>query len=581
MSGGRSAAGSPEARSRSGNPEEDSITKLEREREKALRAAADARLAEREVLEQHDRIRQLTRQLADAERRLDALRRRQAVRLALRLADGARALLDSVPSRRAAIRPSAERPPDAARWADGPRTFPGVDLDPRTLPGRYRDALLHALLGSVAATGRLRIVVVEGTQEASGEAGLAAAIHGSLAGHGFDVMVTGAAATAPDSVRNADVIVVTDPGFDPLIVPPGIIRIAWPPQRDAAAGGRRSAAGWPSAVIAEYDIVISTNGDPAGLFVDAVERWLRASRIAIRAPAGSIATASTWGDTYFARDLRAALRGAGWPSRIHFHDVWDDPAIGRDDVVLDLLGLYEARTWQGASHVLWQVSHPELASSELYENYDLVFVASDSFAAAMDELVEVPVRPLHQATDPQRFRPDPTGPAHELLFVGNWRTGRRILEDLLPTDHGLAVYGRGWTPDRLDPAYHAAESIPNDELDGYYAAAAIVLNDHWRGMQREGFLSNRLYDAAACGALVISDDVEGMAAEFDGGVIGYRDRRHLRELIDYYLAHPDERRSTSERARRAVLERHTFAHRAQQLVEAIEPILRRIRGTMG
>jgi spore maturation protein CgeB len=92
-------------------------------------------------------------------------------------------------------------------------------------------------------------------------------------------------------------------------------------------------------------------------------------------------------------------------------------------------------------------------------------------------------------------------------------------------------------------------------------------------MRREGFLSNRLYDASAAGAFVITDHVDGLEAEFDGGVVGYRDRAELRELIDHFLAAPDERREHAKRARAAVLDRHTFDHRARRFVELVAPLL--------
>jgi spore maturation protein CgeB len=243
-------------------------------------------------------------------------------------------------------------------------------------------------------------------------------------------------------------------------------------------------------------------------------------------------------------------------------------------VSLHLFGLAEAPLRAGQLNVLWHISHPDRATPELYERYDLVFVASDSFASWIEEQVRVPVKPLHQATDPARFRAEPTGPHHELLFVGNSRRVRRhILEDVLPTEHELAVYGTGWTPDLLDPQYLAGELVPNDQLGAYYASAAIVLSDHWPDMQAEGFMSNRLYDAAAAGAFVISDEVDGLESEFDGGIVAYHDADHLRMLIDHYLDHPDERRSLAERARRAVLERHTFDKRVRELVDAVEPLL--------
>jgi spore maturation protein CgeB len=162
-----------------------------------------------------------------------------------------------------------------------------------------------------------------------------------------------------------------------------------------------------------------------------------------------------------------------------------------------------------------------------------------------------------------------------LLFIAGWRPGgRRILEDLLPTERRLTVYGGRWTAERIDPAYLGGAAIRNPDLAAYYGAASIVLNDHWAGMRREGFLSNRLYDASAAGAFVITDEVDGLEAEFDGGVVGYRDRRHLHDLIEHYLEHPAVRRVRSERARAAVLERHTFAHRARTFIDAVTPLLR-------
>ena len=170
------------------------------------------------------------------------------------------------------------------------------------------------------------------------------------------------------------------------------------------------------------------------------------------------------------------------------------------------------------------------------------------------------------------------GPAHELLVVAGWRDDRHVVDDLLPTEHDLAVYGRNWLPEHLDPRYHRGDYIPNDELARTYAAASIVLNDHAAPMRREGFLSNRLFDAAASGAFVISDDAPGIAEAFDGGILAYRDREHLPELVDRYLSDADERRAAAARARAAVLARHTFEQRAAAIVDAVAPLLDRRDG---
>jgi glycosyl transferase family 1 len=506
---------------------------LERERARAEAAGEDASRAERELLEAQALVRKLEAQLATAERRLESLRRQPAVRVATGIGGRIAELASVVRSRSGQPgRRRAGRVPSMARSLEG--------IDRRDLSRHYRETLLAALHGRPTQGGPFTV-----------------APFGPM-----DDLVQGLAARGIEATRDdpaPDAILVNHPDIIPLRLPDGPIQIGIHP-----------------AVSDDFDILVGPSDEPATAVVDALDRWLRATRVGIRIPAPNPAYADAWGDTHLARPFRNALRRAGWAARIRLRHVWDQSFVGVDDVVLDLLGLHEATGGAGAVRALWQISHPELARPDLYDRYDLAFVASDQFAARMAERVDVPVHPLHQATDPDRFQPHAGGPPHQLLFVGGWRqAGRRILEDLLPTEHSLAVYGGRWTPERIDPRYLGGEAIPNAELPAYYGAAAIVLNDHWAGMRREGFLSNRLYDAAAAGAFVISDEVEGLETEFDGGIVGYRDRAHLRELVDHFLANPEERRELSQRARRAVLERHTFDARAHRFIEVVEPLLAR------
>jgi hypothetical protein len=503
---------------------------LERERARADAASQDADRAERELLEAQARVRQLESKLAATERRLETLRRRADVRVGDGLRAGVGALRSAVGRRR-----SPEPPP-----VEGPRTvirsFEGVE--PRDLPARYRETLLGALAG------------------APGVAAFTVVPFGPM-----DELMAGLEARGIVRSRDqfgADAIVITDPRIAyPDRLPEGPIRIAVHP---AAGPG--------------FDIQVGPSDDQAGAVIGAIERWLWATRVGIRIPAPHPGAADSWGDTHFARAFRDALRRAGWEARTRLRHVWDQPFVGVDDVVLDVLGLHEATSAPGAVRVMWQISHPELARPALYARYDVAFAASDGFAARMAGQVEMAVHPLHQATDPERFRPTPGGPTHDLLFVGGWRqAGRRILEDLLPTDHELAVYGGRWTPERIDPRHLGGAMVPNDELAAFYGGAAIVLNDHWAAMRREGFLSNRLYDAAAAGAFVISDRVDGLEEEFDGGILGYGDREELRVLVDRFLADPGARRDHAERARAAVLARHTFDHRARRFIEVVGPLL--------
>ena len=249
--------------------------------------------------------------------------------------------------------------------------------------------------------------------------------------------------------------------------------------------------------------------EPTAAVASVTRSWPGRRRPATASGSGSRPATSSrrWGDYHFARGPPAVARAC------RSSDADPSPArLGLDrsrratTSRSTCSGFKEAPTRPSQVNILWQISHPDLASPELYERYDHVFVASDRFAARMADRVTIPVTPLHQATDPERFRPDPTGPAPRSPVRRQLQeVRRRIVDDVVATGHEIAVYGGAWRPDLLDPRFLKGENIPNDELNRYYSSAAIVLNDHWNDMVAEGFISNRLYDALACGAFVISD----------------------------------------------------------------------------
>jgi spore maturation protein CgeB len=96
-------------------------------------------------------------------------------------------------------------------------------------------------------------------------------------------------------------------------------------------------------------------------------------------------------------------------------------------------------------------------------------------------------------------------------------------------------------------------------------------------MREHGYISNRIYDALACGALVLSDDVPGMAERFGDAVATYGSAEQLRELIDRLLADPAERRRRAARGRAIVLAAHTFSHRVDELLALIDARVRESR----
>ncbi len=290
----------------------------------------------------------------------------------------------------------------------------------------------------------------------------------------------------------------------------------------------------------------------------------------IKTGANNRLVAQEWGDVHFAEALARQLRRRGHRAIVQVLNEWDDALGFECDVVLHLKGLSPYVPKPGQFNVLWCISHPEKLTVDECESYNLVCAASERFASDLGKRVRVPVCVLDQATDPRVFYPEENARYdHELVFVANSRkVMRRVMSDLLPTERGLAVYGTNWRG-LIDDHYIVAEHVPNDELHKVYSSSAIVLNDHWDDMREHGFISNRIYDALACGALVLSDELPELSDRFGETVVTYSDRAELQGLIERLLASPKERAKRGRRGRELVLAHHTFEHRVDQLLEIL------------
>jgi len=298
-------------------------------------------------------------------------------------------------------------------------------------------------------------------------------------------------------------------------------------------------------------------------------RWA----IVTSAPKGE--AGEQWGDTWFARDLAAALRRAGQHARVVSRAGANSDRRSEDDVVLVLRGLREVRPPQERDNIwmLWVISHPEMVTEDELQAFDAAFVASESWAAPGG----VAVTPLLQATAPARFTP--TAGTHDgtnVLFVGSTRGEfRPVVRAALQSSRAedLEIFGVGWA-EYVDPDKIAGQFLPNDDLPVAYANAGIVLNDHHREMAREGFLSNRLFDAVASGARVMTDRARGIEDVFGDAVVVYEDEDQLVEL----LAQPVESVFPDEASRQMAAERiardHSFDVRASILIDRAE----RLRG---
>lgn len=294
-------------------------------------------------------------------------------------------------------------------------------------------------------------------------------------------------------------------------------------------------------------------------------------KIAIKIPPADCRKAQTWGDYHLALCLKRALENLGCPTLVQCQSDWYNSQDSTCDAVIVLRGLRSYQTNKHHFNILWNISHPDLVSIREYNQYDYVLISSIPWSNAMKSKLNVPVEAMLQCTDPHLFKPFYREDCwHELLFVGNSRSaGRKIINDLLPTSKDLSVYGNAWSR-FIDPKYIKGRYIPNDELYKYYSSCDILLNDHWHDMRSKGFINNRIFDALASEAFIISDDIIGLEDVVPNSVVVYHTRKELEELIDYYLAHPELRKKKANIGAEIVRNRHTYAKRAERFIEIIK-----------
>ncbi len=169
---------------------------------------------------------------------------------------------------------------------------------------------------------------------------------------------------------------------------------------------------------------------------------------------------------------------------------------------------------------------------------------------------------------PQFTRVDKFYPAvqenlkRKLLFVANqWPDFpvRKTVQYAKNTGIQIDVFGDNWDNILVDEAasWWKARQIPNDQLKFFYSSADIVLNDTRPDMIEAGFISNRIFDATACGTLVISDYMPEIEEIYGDSVPMYKSPEEFKQLIDFYLSHPEERHRLALKAQKITLERFT------------------------
>jgi len=139
-------------------------------------------------------------------------------------------------------------------------------------------------------------------------------------------------------------------------------------------------------------------------------------------------------------------------------------------------------------------------------------------------------------------------------------------------DLGLNIWGpKGWLESPLKDYYRGRAS--GDEVLEIYRKTKIVPNTHYKKEPAEA-ITLRPFEAMGSGAMLVSDDVRSSIFELfkDGEeFVSFHDgdTAKLREIIKYYLAHPEERLDIARRGYEKVMAKHTYQVRMKEMIDIV------------
>jgi spore maturation protein CgeB len=212
----------------------------------------------------------------------------------------------------------------------------------------------------------------------------------------------------------------------------------------------------------------------------------------------------------------------------------------------------------------------------------------------LDELYQIGVENslyLPLAADPSFHRPLDLSPVErrkfgsDLSFLGAGYPNRRKAFKRL-TRFDFKIWGTEWEGDPdLEPHLQLGGArVSSEDAVKIFNASKINLNLHSGVRASEAvtlgdFVNPRTFELAACGGFQLVDRRGLMDELFEPEELTtFESMDELEELIEHYLARPEERREAAERSRARVLEDHTYARRMQSLIEFID---QRLEGGLG
>jgi spore maturation protein CgeB len=216
-------------------------------------------------------------------------------------------------------------------------------------------------------------------------------------------------------------------------------------------------------------------------------------------------------------------------------------------------------------------------SAELIPQYDLYLsFTGGSVLEHLEKKYKSPMaRALHCSFDPESYFPETVAIKWDLGYLGTYSDDRQpplnrlmLQAAKILNNKNFIVAGPQYPENIIWPKNVARKDhVPPHEHRSFYNSQRFTINITRVDMIKWGYSpSVRLFEAAACGTPIISDNWEGLDSFFEPGIDILISES--KEDTIYFLQNinEEERKRIGLNGRRKVLQSHTAEHRAQELL---------------
>ncbi len=191
--------------------------------------------------------------------------------------------------------------------------------------------------------------------------------------------------------------------------------------------------------------------------------------------------------------------------------------------------------------------------------YDILFFVQRSAAEQFRRAFWTPL-----GCDMEIHGMEPQVPEYDVAFIGNdGGVPRKFYLQELRERYPRSFLGKA-------PYTDMAQIYSRARIGFHYIECTSPLKD---------MISMRVYEVLAAKRLLLANalgpkDYELLGFRDRQEIVLYHDPQELFKLLEYYLAHSDEREHIAAAGHACVVQRHTYRHRAEQMSEILHKELR-------